>query len=231
MSFFIWDEVWKSYPYGQMKLRQQKAKHKLDQLDNVVGLAQFFPTTSKAQILEVGCGAGTVSNYIAKLIGSAVIVGLDKSDSAGMRFIETTEEFNGKFLEHDLERPFELSEKYDILLAFGVLEHLSNPKSCLQSLQNHMKFESTLLLVESNTFSIYCLEQLIGAAIGKWRYGYQQQISKDKSAQRLAFHKFEVLMSCSFPCEERTALGAIDRFFWRLTGSGRYVGLVAKRAT
>ena len=89
-------------------------------------LLGYVELNGKQDLLEVGCGNGVVSKYIAKNYGSS-IVGIDvdpeqielaRKDTVGMP--------NIRFLEADATSlPFE-NDSFDIVLSFGVMHHIYN---------------------------------------------------------------------------------------------------------
>jgi len=111
-------------------------------------LLGFVELNGKRDFLEVGCGNGVVSKYIAKNYGSS-IVGIDvdpeqielaRKDTVGMP--------NIRFLEADATSlPFE-NDSFDIVLSFGVLHHIYNWLDALKEIERVLRAKGYLVYAD-----------------------------------------------------------------------------------
>ena len=91
-------------------------------------LKEIEKMTAGRRLLDAGCGAGGFLNFAAK--SGWTVSGLDASEAA-VRYSAETYQLNVALA--DLNR-FELPQKsYDVIWAFHVIEHLSNPLHFLKS--------------------------------------------------------------------------------------------------
>jgi SAM-dependent methyltransferase len=81
-------------------------------------------------ILDVGCGEGTITHYLAQWCPAAKTVGIDFSKVAIQSAQSRYRRANLQFI-HD-ETSQELGRPYDLVTAFEVLEHLENWGNLLQ---------------------------------------------------------------------------------------------------
>jgi SAM-dependent methyltransferase len=80
--------------------------------------------------LDLGCGSGYV---LSRLNGERI--GID-NDSEALRLCRRR---GLKVFKIDLNRPFNLKRKFDTIICLGVLEHLTNPETAVQSVYKHLK--------------------------------------------------------------------------------------------
>ncbi len=97
-------------------------------------------------ILDIGCGAGTISLFLASK-GNQVL-GIDISQSAIQASKDSAKRLalkNVKFKKMDFPNQLP-TEKYDVILCFEVIEHLIDDKLALVSIYNLLKPKGILLL-------------------------------------------------------------------------------------
>lgn len=80
-------------------------------------------------VLDVGCGEGTITWQLAEWLPQARILGIDFS-AAGIDLGRTRYSLPNLTFEHDLES-CRLSERFDMVTAFEVLEHIDDWQSFL----------------------------------------------------------------------------------------------------
>jgi len=97
-------------------------------------LPVVFDIFKPQSIIDVGCGIGTWLK-VAKDLGVKEVLGLDGDyvDRSQLK-IETCE-----FVEKDLERPFDLGRKFDLVICLEVAEHLeaSSAADFIASITKH----------------------------------------------------------------------------------------------
>lgn len=88
-------------------------------------------------IFEAGCGEGFVSGYLSVNFPDIDFFGLDQDKTALVRLNRLFPRI--KTFQHDLEIPVENQEKYDLVMAIEVLEHLAHPDEALKNLNRLTK--------------------------------------------------------------------------------------------
>lgn len=61
---------------------------------------------------------------------------------------------------------FDIGEKFEIIVAAEIIEHLSNPGSFLECAKNHLEVDGLLLLTTPNVFSLGNIFRIIKLAFG-----------------------------------------------------------------
>jgi SAM-dependent methyltransferase len=82
-----------------------------------------FPETIQS-VLDVGCGEGTITNAMAGWLPHAQVVGIDFSKT-GIQCAESRYQRSNLHFIHD-ETSQQLTQPYDLVSAFEVLEHVEN---------------------------------------------------------------------------------------------------------
>ncbi|MEA5626087.1 class I SAM-dependent methyltransferase [Nostoc sp. UHCC 0251] len=99
---------------------------------------------TKLRILDIGCGNGSLSNLIAHQ--GYEVVGIEESES-GVKLANQTFP-NCRFLQGTIYNlPYaELGEKFDIVIAAEVIEHLFYPKELVRNAKQCLKPNGRLIL-------------------------------------------------------------------------------------
>ncbi|MFA5629223.1 MAG: class I SAM-dependent methyltransferase [Dehalococcoidales bacterium] len=94
-------------------------------------LLKLVQIADKSDLLEIGCGTGAVSKYIAETYDGNII-GLDIDDKQIQENLKKIKNRpNLKFIVADaLELPFE-DNSFDVVLSFGVLHHIDGWQKAL----------------------------------------------------------------------------------------------------
>ena len=102
-------------------------------------LLGFVELNGKQDFLEVGCGNGIVSKYLARNYGSN-IVGIDVDpEQIELARKDTSDMPNIRFLEADATSlPFE-DNSFDIVLSFGVLHHIYSWLDALKEIERVLR--------------------------------------------------------------------------------------------
>ena len=80
----------------------------------------------QAEILDIGCGHGSVSHELAKRGHQVTGVEVNREALASLR------KKGIRPLEWDISKPFDLTERFDLVLLLDVLEHVFDPLALLQ---------------------------------------------------------------------------------------------------
>jgi SAM-dependent methyltransferase len=103
-----------------------RPQHAVQTINRTEKLLHFVRMEGKQDFLEIGCGSGAVSNYIARKY-SLNVTGTD-IDLDQIRFARQNSGSmpNIRFLEADATNlPFQDND-FDLVLSFGVMHHISN---------------------------------------------------------------------------------------------------------
>ncbi|MFN6481887.1 MULTISPECIES: class I SAM-dependent methyltransferase [unclassified Nostoc] len=116
----------------------------------------------KLQILDIGCGNGSLSNLIAQQ--GYEVVGIEESAS-GVKLAKQTFP-NCNFIQGSIYNlPYgEISDKFDIVIAAEVIEHLFFPKELIKSAKKILKPNGCLII--TTPYHGY-LKNLLLAVTGK----------------------------------------------------------------
>ncbi|BAY07260.1 class I SAM-dependent methyltransferase [Calothrix sp. NIES-2098] len=106
--------------------------------------AGMIKNQQKLRILDIGCGNGSLSNFIAQ--NGYEVVGIEESES-GFEFASRSFP-NCRFILGSIyDLPYaELGEKFDIVIAAEVIEHLFSPRELLRNAQKCLKPKGHLIL-------------------------------------------------------------------------------------
>lgn len=100
--------------------------------------------SQKLRILDIGCGNGSLSNLIAQ--HGYEVVGIEESES-GVKFANQTFP-DCRFIQGSIYNlpDKELGEKFDIVIAAEVIEHLFYPKELVKNAKKFLKPNGCLIL-------------------------------------------------------------------------------------
>jgi len=121
-----------------------------------LNMLERLPLTERSRILDVGCGPGWVTHYLAKL-GFAV-TGIDISDELldiARRRLEADPfppydaGWTATFLHHDIEAaPLAGVEPFDVAVFESVLHHFHDPVSAVENVAASLSEDGLLVVIE-----------------------------------------------------------------------------------
>jgi 2-polyprenyl-3-methyl-5-hydroxy-6-metoxy-1,4-benzoquinol methylase len=119
------------------------------------------PNKQKPRILDIGCGNGSLSNFLAQQ--GYEVVGVEESES-GVKLANQSFP-NCRFIQGSIyDLPYsELGDNFDIVIAVEVIEHLFYPKELVRSSKKCLKPNGGLILTTHHGY----LKNLVMAATGK----------------------------------------------------------------
>ena len=130
------------------------------QLYELDWILSFFPT-KQTRVLDLGFGDGVNYEAIAQNCNVTMIEG---SKTLCDRAIKISEEKNlGVQVVHSMFEDFESSEKYDVILASHVLEHVDDPVGLLAGMQNFLTASGKIVGIVPNAESFH---RRLGVAMG-----------------------------------------------------------------
>ncbi|MBD3384037.1 methyltransferase domain-containing protein [candidate division KSB1 bacterium] len=107
----------------------------------------LLPSVSNKSVLDIGCGTGYGSYILSGKAVSVVAVDYDKDAIDYCR--EHYQNTNLKYLEMDAKQ-IELNEKFDIIVSFQMIEHLTQPKEFLVSIKRLLKSNGLVFISTPN---------------------------------------------------------------------------------
>ena len=141
-----WDEKGKFKVLHQ--IRPIRMQYILKQLHGV--------NIEKLEILDIGCGGGLISESLSKL--GANVTGIDfvKDNIEIAKQHAKKNNLNIKYLHSDIEN-FSTNKKYDVIILFEILEHLTDWKKSLLKVSKILKNKGLIILstINRNIFSKY----------------------------------------------------------------------------
>lgn len=140
-------------------------------------LSQCSTLTSGTRILEIGCGEGTFSRWLAGQ-GAAAVVGADFASTAIARARRGPEMPNLTFEVQDVQRLPYGDADFDLIVSCETLEHVPNPSHGVFELARVLRPGGTLLLTMPNYLSVTGLHRLWRLLGGRgWDEGGQPLVN------------------------------------------------------
>jgi 2-polyprenyl-3-methyl-5-hydroxy-6-metoxy-1,4-benzoquinol methylase len=100
------------------------------------------------KVLDVGCGNGTLTYYVARDNNTIGIdISKEKISIARKRHPEV------KFEIADIDK-YKTKDKFDVIILAGVIEYLENPGKTLKKIKNFLKKDGFLIITVPNVLSL-----------------------------------------------------------------------------
>ena len=125
---------------------------------------------TETSFLEVGCGKGYLL-YRLKQQGAQKVMGCEPGPAA----ITGSEEFNIE-IKNNFFTPNLLSDRFDVVFSYGVLEHVQNPKQFLESQIQVLNEQGKLLVAVPNSQTKLQLGDMNILAHEHWNYFTEQSV-------------------------------------------------------
>ena len=225
----VWDQVWAKDIYADPSIRRRRSKQKVSIITD-----QGFSISDEQHLLEVGCGGGAVLEEIASCCPDrGYLIGCDISRVALKLAREnlTAIQATPLLLWTDAEKlPFE-RESIDIIIAFGILEHLSQPMTALAEMSRILKPSGQVYFSTSSVYSSVYVARRIREYLSNWPYGYQKNYRPIEFIELIGsfFHVTQVTVAQTgfdFPL-----LATADRLVAIVSREwGRYILVAAEKA-
>ncbi len=172
----IWQLFWPHEPFeGDVTevVREFYERHPFPSYDDHESLRSLISKSRKgvyaklladqipfnARVLEIGCGTGQLSNFLA--IGCRTVIGTDLC----MNSLRLAEDFRrrqgltrARFVQMNLFRPAFAAEQFDVVLCNGVLHHTSDPRGGLERIVRLVKPGGHVVVGLYNRFGRWFLD-------------------------------------------------------------------------
>jgi ubiquinone/menaquinone biosynthesis C-methylase UbiE len=220
----VWDRVWESDAYAAESERSARATKR------IADFALDHPSREAGFILDIGCGSGALLRALRRHGASGRLVGLDRSSRALACARKYTPDGDIIYVRgHCTLLPFS-DDSFDVVTAFGVLEHVREHAHLLDELQRVMKEGGSAYLSSSNACSVLQILNRAKSAVGRYPYGYQRNWTIPVLAGQLQ-SRFEIQRTfVSHAADDMPAIAAIDKFVaQRIPEWGRYICFVLRK--
>ena len=133
-------------------LIKKKFYNKENQIASISFLNTDCLVKKKLKILDLGCGTGEETCYIANYFSNAQVLGVDASDKS-LYYANKLKNFllikNCKFKKINIEKKTLAGlGKFDLIIVSGVLHHLKNPKKELKKVSLILKDKKSILVLK-----------------------------------------------------------------------------------
>ena len=132
-------------------------------------VARLLPDLNGARVLEIGCGRGDFSLWLARKYPLAAITGIDFSDSAITVALAKLSDHNVnlQFLVDDAENLSFPAEMFDYIISCECLEHVTHPEKVAREMARVLKPNGSFILTTENYFNGMLLAWLVSWLKGK----------------------------------------------------------------
>lgn len=183
----------------------------------------LLPYVKKKSVLELGCvgmgindtmgGRDFVHGKIKPITKN--LLGLDKNEE-GIKLLKK-HGFNVKY--QDISKPFNLKQKFDVILAEEVLEHIENLETTFSNIREHLIKEGLLIITTPNPQAIaFFFQRLLKNKI--WNVSVHDHVHwfcKDTLKTLLERHNFIIIKDGYIypkPLEKIFIWNITKRLFW-----------------
>jgi len=142
--------------WHQIKAEEESIDHVLDS-PWYKTVNELLPSNFKGKILEIGCGRGDFSIYLAQKFPNSFITATDFSsfaiESAQIKINEKVELKNIELKLEDAEHLSFTNESFDLIISCETLEHVNHQEKMLSEIYRVLKKDGRLILTTENYFN------------------------------------------------------------------------------
>ncbi len=220
----VWNNVWNDkskFSYRQMR------EFKL--VDKIIILQSAGVDFKDKKVLDIGCGQGEMLNLLKKYFHIEG-TGADISIKALKVAQRTNPSID--FIEAD-QRDLSMLQSggFDIVLSFGVMEHVSDFGLAISEAHRLLKPGGTLVLIQPHLLSTAVLQKIWLQMRKKWHFGKQYDFSYRQYKKILQVMGFKQI--CVFtkpPYKDMPICRLLDRFIKKIIPIwGHYLYVIAKK--
>lgn len=169
---------------------------------------------SDARIVEIGCGTGQMSLYLAR--GDRVVVGADLTRASLALGAAAARRFGldrVQFVETDLQRPGLRKGAFDVVYSSGVVHHTRDPRSSFAHLVRLVRPGGIVLLGLYNTWArLPSRARRVVARLTGYRAVPFDPVLKDRTAEPARWRAW-LRDQYQHPEEHRHSIGEVQRWF------------------
>jgi len=220
----VWDRVWESDAYAAEPERSARATKR------IADFALDRASRKAGSILDIGCGSGDLLRALRRHGASGRLVGIDRSSRALACARRQAPDGDVTYVRGDCRLlPFS-DESFDVVTAFGVLEHVREHPQLLDELLRVTKKGESAYLGSSNARSVLQILNRAKSALGCYPYGYQRNWTLPVLAEQLQ-NRFEIKQTfISHAADDMPTIAAIDKFIaQKIPEWGRYICFVLRK--
>jgi ubiquinone/menaquinone biosynthesis C-methylase UbiE len=189
---------------------------------------------SGMNVLDVGCGTGSISKDIANIVGeNGKVTGIDNTENFILSGQSTYHSVaNLKLINIDLF-DYNPEEKYDLIVSARTLQWLSNPKEALIKMKSMLKPNGQISILDYNHKAIEWVPaspesmQEFYQTFLNWRKdaGMNNEIADDLAnlLKEVGFHSVEVINSNEFYNKDVLDYKSKMRIWSKVAGSSQMV--------
>ena len=222
----VWDKVWKDKSklnYANLRLFKT--------IDKIKTISEIGVDFKGKYVLDIGCGNGTTLLYLRKFFDIKG-VGIDISEEVvgNLKSNISDPELLFDIGDHRNLAKIE-SNTFDLVLSFGVIEHLDEYGLALVEARRVLRPGGQLVLIQPHLLSFGVLQKYYLQLADKWRFGKQKDFS--------CFHYRSLLLQTGFrniqfstrlPYPDMNICRMVDSFFKTIMPFwGHYLYLVAQK--
>ncbi|REG92929.1 methyltransferase domain-containing protein [Flavobacterium aquicola] len=188
----------------------------------------------RMKVLDVGCGTGSISKDIAKIVGeNGKVVGIDNTENFITSGKESYKNATNLELIHVDLFDFNPEEKFDLIVSARTLQWLSNPKEALVKMKSLLKPNGQISILDYDHTNLdwnpsppESMQEFYNVFL-KWRQdaGMNNRIAEDlpNLLEEAGFHSIEKINSDEFYSKEREGYKSKIGIWSKVAGSSQMV--------
>lgn len=211
----VWDKKWNKLDINEF--RRNAFKSDPWTIHHRPIIEKYAQKIRKGGIfLEAGCGMGHWCFYISEKYG-VYSIGADIAEETIVKLQKVQTEMT-EFIVDDLNASKLESEKFDMLISLGVIEHFKDSNRMVKNLNRVLKPEGIAIITVPNIYSIHTISRPILKFLEKWDIGYEKSFSPGKLEELCLKNNFKVIESGILPSGEMFGL-----FLNRIPFLGKFI--------